>query len=396
MSQNIDLQILAGDYVKKAYIAEWKVQEGDAVKKGDVLLSCETGKLTVDIEAPCDGIVERILFPAGEEVDISETVAVIGDGSGMAAAVTPPTDAVKEASTTPAAGKAEKRPGRVFVSPVALKVAKELGIDVEAMKEAVGKTKISKDDVYAYAESLKNKTIVSEDPPASAADAVREIPVKGRRRAIAQKMSESTSSKPRVVHMMDVDLEEMMKVKQYLARRFPDKQFTLTGLLAVAVCKALKAHPHMNATYENETIREHREIRLGIAVDMEGGLIVPVVAGGENKSGIELCQAVGDTVSGCRNHTLPPSAYMGGTFTITNLGGEGVRYFTPIMNAPEVAILGVGSMFHELVLDNGQVAERRRLGLCLTFDHRAVDGAPAAKFLKTIKEYVENPFLLGF
>ena len=152
----------------------------------------------------------------------------------------------------------------------------------------------------------------------------------------------------------------------------------------------------MNATYENETIREHREIRLGIAVDMEEGLIVPVVAGCENKSGIELCQAVGDTVSGCRNNTLPPSAYMGGTFTITNLGGEGVRYFTPIMNAPEVAILGVGSMFHELVLDNGQVAERRRLGLCLTFDHRAVDGAPAAKFLKTIKEYVENPFLLGF
>ena len=194
MSQNIDLQILAGDYVKKAYIAEWKVQEGDAVKKGDVLLSCETGKLTVDIEAPCDGIVERILFPAGEEVDISETVAVIGDGSGMAAAVTPPTDAVKEASATPAAGKAEKRPGRVFVSPVALKVAKELGIDVEAMKEAVGKTKISKDDVYAYAESLKNKTIVSEDPPASAADDVREIPVKGRRRAIAQTLSESTSA----------------------------------------------------------------------------------------------------------------------------------------------------------------------------------------------------------
>ncbi len=152
----------------------------------------------------------------------------------------------------------------------------------------------------------------------------------------------------------------------------------------------------MNATNENDVIREHSEIRLGIAVDMPEGLIVPVIHGCGGKSGKEICQAVDDIAQNCRNNQLPPSAYMGGTFTISNLGSEGVRYFTPIINAPEVAILGVGSMRKELMLVNGQVEEHRVMGLCLSFDHRAVDGAPAARFLRTLCDYVENPFLLSF
>ena len=152
----------------------------------------------------------------------------------------------------------------------------------------------------------------------------------------------------------------------------------------------------MNATNENDVIREHSEIRLGIAVDMPEGLIVTVIHGCGGKSGKEICQAVDDIAQNCRNNQLPPSAYMGGTFTISNLGSEGVRYFTPIINAPEVAILGVGSMRKELMLVNGQVEEHRVMGLCLSFDHRAVDGAPAARFLRTLCDYVENPFLLSF
>lgn len=398
MSQNVDLQVLAGDYVKKAYIAEWHVQVGDHVKKDDALLSCETGKLTVDIAAPCDGVVEQILFPAGEEVDISEIVAVIGDGSGAGAAA-PPAPAAAE-TPAPSSAAAQKPAGRVFVSPVAMKIAKELNLDVEAMKAAIGKAKISKEDVRAYAETLKTSAHTAPAAPAapaaSAPAAVKEVPVKGRRRVIAQKMFESTSTKPRVVHMMDVDLEEIMKVKKYLSAQHPDQHFTVTSLLAVAVCRALKDFPGMNATYENDIIYEHQEIRLGIAVDMEEGLIVPVVPGCEAKSGTELCAAINDTVKGCRENTLPPSAYTNGTFTISNLGSSGVRYFTPIINAPEAAILGVGSMRRELALENGQVTEHRVLGLCLTFDHRAVDGAPAANFLRAIKDYMEHPFLLGF
>lgn len=392
MSQNVDLQVLAGDYVKKAYIAEWHVKVGDRVKKDDALLSCETGKLTVDITAPCDGVVEQILFPAGEEVDISETVAVIGDGSGAGAV---PTPAAPEAPAAEPPTAVQKPAGRVFVSPVALKIAKELNLDVEEMKAAIGKAKISKEDVRAYAETRKAAPSPAA-PTAPAPAAVREIPVRGRRRVIAQKMFESTSTKPRVVHMMDVDLEEMMKVKEYLSAQHPDRHFTVTSLLAAAVCRALRDFPCMNATYENDIIYEHQEIRLGIAVDMEEGLIVPVVPGCESKSGMALCAAIHDTVKSCRENTLPSGAYANGTFTISNLGSAGVRYFTPIINAPEVAILGVGSMRRELALENGQVTERRTVGLCLTFDHRAVDGAPAASFLRAIKDYMEHPFLLGF
>lgn len=396
-SANVDLQVLAGDYVKKAYISEWKVRVGDKVKTGDVLLCCETGKVTVDITSPRDGVVEQIRYPAGEEVDISEVVAVIGDGSGATAVPTAVPAPVSATAETPASP-----PTRVVISPVAMKIAKELGVDVEVMKVTLGKTRISKDDVQKYAESLKAAPAAPDVIPAPvtaapvASEAVREIPVRGRRRAIAQNMMESTSTKPRVTHMMDVDLEEMFKVKAALSQKYPDRRFTMTGLLAVAVCKALKDFPGLNATYENDVIREHSEIRLGIAVDMPEGLIVPVIHGCDTKNGGEICQAVNDIARDCRNNKLPPSAYRGGTFTISNLGSEGVRYFTPIINVPEVAILGVGSMRKELKMVSGQVEEHRVMGLCLSFDHRAVDGAPAARFLRTLQEYMENPFLLGF
>mgnify|MGYP002604278689 FL=1 len=403
-STNVDLQILAGDYVKKAYISEWKVQVGDKVKAGDVLLCCETGKVTVDVTSPRDGVVEQIRYPAGEEVDISEVVAVIGDGSGMSAAASPAAPAPVAAAAAPATST--NVPARVAVSPVAMKLAKELGVDVEAMKAALGKARIAKEDVLSYVESLKAAPTPKAEPTPSAPAAeaaapatqaaVNEIPVRGRRRAIAQKMSESTSTKPRVTHMMDVDLEEMYKVKQALSQRYPDQRFTMTGLLAVAVCKALKAFPCINATYENDVIREHAEIRLGIAVDMPEGLIVPVIHGCDAMSGKDICQAVNKIAGDCRDNKLPPSAYMGGTFTISNLGSEGVRYLTPIINAPEVAILGVGSMRKELALVNGQIEQHRVMGLCLSFDHRAVDGAPAARFLRTLRDYMENPFLLSF
>ena len=394
MSQKVDLQVLAGDYVKTALIAEWKVNVGDTVKKDDVLLACETAKVTVDIPSPCDGVVEQILFPAGEEVDITDTVAVIGDGSGAAAAPAPA--AAETAAPTAAAPAAAAATGaRIFVTPVAKKIAKELGIDIEAMKAALGQAKISKKDVYAYAETLKNAPKAAAPAPAAAPD-VTETPVKGRRRAIAQTMSASTSTKPRVTLMLDADLEELLRAKKYLGEKYPDRRITVTGLLAVAVCKTLKSHPIMNATYENDVIREHADIRLGIAADMEEGLIVPVIGGCAEKTGLEICQAVNETVKGCRENTLPPSAYAGGTFTISNLGSAGIKYFTPIINTPEIAILGVGSMRKELALENGQVVERRKIGLCLSFDHRAVDGAPAGSFLKDLKENIENPFLLGF
>ena len=388
-SHNVDLQVLAGDYVKKAYIAEWKVRVGDGVKKGDVLLTCETGKVTVDIETPCDGVVEKICFPAGEEVDISEVVAVIGSGTAPAAA---------EARAPQPAASA---PARVVISPVAMKIAKQLGLDVEAMKSALGKAKISKEDVQKYAESLKSAPAPSPAaaPPSLPSAELQPVmgePVKGRRRMIAQRMAESTSTKPRVTHMMDVDLEAMYQVKSALAKKYPDQRFTMTGLLAVAVCRALKEYPYMNATYENDTIFQHSEICLGIAVDMSEGLIVPVIRGCEAKDGRELCQQIVRTAKECRDNKLPPSAYTGGTFTISNLGSEGVRYFTPIINVPEVAILGVGSMESQLRLVNGQVEEHRVIGLCLSFDHRAVDGAPAARFLHTVRDYMEHPFLLGF
>lgn len=386
MATNLNLQVLAGDYVKTALIVEWRVKEGDAVKKGDALLSCETAKVTVDIESPCDGIIEKILFEEDSDVDIAETIAIIGDGNGVAESIAP---AAVEQSAEPSAVVSSKDDSpherKVLITPVAKKAAAAHNVDLDRfltrMKE-LGVKKARKEDVMEYLDNMPKE-------PAGK-------PIRGMRKAIAGKMKKSKQDKPHVTHMIDVDADHLFEVKKYLGQKYPGEKYSLTGLIAAAVSKALREHPEFNATVTEETICVYDQIHMGIAVDVADGLLVPVLCSCDQKTGREICLETGILADGARQGTLPPGAYTGGTFTITNVGTSGVKYFTPIINEPEAAILGVGSVRRELALDGEQVVEKKVLGLCLSFDHAAVDGAPAARFLQTIKEYLEHMYLLGF
>lgn len=386
---NIDLMVLAGDYVKTAVISEWKVKVGDKVKKGDVLLEVETNKVVQGIESPCDGIVEQILFDEGDDVEISKTVAVVGDGSGQAA-------------KAPEAAQAKEKT-RTVISPVAKKMAAEMGIDLEALAARYPGKRISKNDVLEFANEAETaapaaapEPAIPEPASAAAAEAsVTEIPVKGLRRSVGAAMRASAYSKPHVTMQTDAEFDGMLKMKAYLKAKYPDRKITVTGLLALAVRSALKECPYMNGTATEEVITLSDTVNLGIAVDVEGGLMVPVVRNCSAMSGFELFEAVNSVAKGCREGTLGPSSYAGGTFTISNVGSGSVRYFTPIINAPEIAILGVGSPKKELFLKDGEICEHTLLGLSLSFDHSAVDGAPAARFLGVLKEKIENPFMMA-
>ena len=395
---NVDLMVLAGDYVKTAVISEWKVKVGDKVKKGDVLLAVETNKVVQDIEAPCDGVVEQILFDEGDDVEISKTVAVIGDGSGAAASAPAPAaaEAAKPAEAAPAAGKE-----RTVISPVAKKIAKEMGIDLDALAAKFPGKRISKDDVLAFASAPAEPEAPAAAPaepaaPAPKAAAVTEIPVKGMRKTVGKAMRNSAYGKPHVTMQTDAELDALLKMKDFLKAKYPDRKVTLTGLLALAVRSALKECPYMNGTATEDMITLYDTVNLGIAVDVEGGLMVPVIKDASSLSGLELFEAVNATARGCREGSLGPSSYAGGTFTISNVGSTGVKYFTPIINSPEIAILGVGSSRKELYLtSDGEIAEHTLLGLSLSFDHAATDGAPAGRFLKVLKEKIENPFMMA-
>ncbi len=412
---NIDLMVLAGDYVKTAVISEWKVKVGDSVKKGDVLLVVETNKITQDIEASCDGIVEQILFQEGDDVEISKTVAVIGDGSGTAAAPEEERPAIEISGSEAASLDTGVR---TVITPVAKKMAKEKGIDLDELTKRFPGKRIGKKEVLAFEEApakdfsvteqhgkeggetaaLAIETAASESVVTEAAVSVAkttEIPVKGIRKAIASAMRNSAYSKPHVSMMIDVQLDEMLEMKAFLKNKYPEKRITLTGLLALAVRSALEECPYINGTATEDTITLSDSVNLGIAVDAEGGLLVPVIKNIGAMSGLELFEAVNHAAMGCREGTLAPSDYAGGTFTISNVGATGVKYFTPIINSPEIAILGVGASTKEAVVVNGEVRERTMIGLSLSFDHAVVDGSPAGRFLKTLKEKIEHPFMMA-
>ncbi len=397
---NVDLMVLAGDYVKTAVISEWKVKVGDKVSKGDVLLEVETNKVVQGIESPCDGVVEQILFEEGDDVEISKTVAVIGDGSGAAASATAAAPAAPAAAPAAEGGKKE----RTVISPVAKKMAKEMGIDLDALAARYPGKRISKDDVLEFA----SQPAAAEEPapaaPAAPAEpaaapaapaAVTEIPVKGMRKSVGTAMRASAYTKPHVTMQIDVCIDAMLGMKDYLKCKYTDKKITLTGLLALAVRSALKECPYMNGQSTEEMITLHEAIHLGIAVDLPGGLMVPVIKDASSMSALELFEAVNTTAKACREGSLGPSSYAGGTFTISNVGSTGVRYFTPIINSPEIAILGVGSSRKELCLCDGEVCECTMIGLSLSFDHAAVDGSPAGRFLKVLKEKIEHPFMMA-
>ena len=396
---NVDLMVLAGDYVKTAVISEFKVKVGDTVKKGDILLEVETNKITQGIEAPCDGVVEQILFEEGDDVEISKTVVVIGDGSG-ATAVAP---AEKKEEAPKEAPKAEAG-GRTVISPVAKKMAKEKGIDLDALAAAFPGKRIGKEDVLAFeagAAAPAAETPTPEAAPEAPACAeapkaqITEIPFKGMRKAVATAMKNSAYTKPHVTMSIDAEMDSLLAMKAYLKGKYPDKKITVTGLLALAVRSALKECPFINGTTTEDAILLNSAINLGIAVDVPAGLLVPVIKNADAMNGFELFDAVNAVAKGCREGTLPPSDYAGGTFTITNVGSKGVKYFTPIINSPEIAILGVGGSRKELILKDGNLAEHTVIGLSLSFDHAAVDGSPAATFLSVLKEKIEHPYMMA-
>lgn len=329
---NIDLMVLAGDYVKTAVISEWKVKVGDSVKKGDVLLVVETNKITQDIEASCDGIVEQILFQEGDDVEISKTVAVIGDGSGTAAAPEEEKPAIEISGSEAASLDTGVR---TVITPVAKKMAKEKGIDLDELTKRFPGKRIGKKEVLAFEEAPAKdfsvtgqhgkeggetaapaiETAASESIVAEAAVSITkttEIPVKGIRKAIASAMRNSAYSKPHVSMMIDVQLDEMLEMKAFLKNKYPEKRITLTGLLALAVRSALGECPYINGTATEDTITLSDFVNLGIAVDAEGGLLVPVIKNIGAMSGLELFEAVNHAAKGCREGTLAPSDYAGG------------------------------------------------------------------------------------
>ncbi len=386
-----------GVNMTEAVIAKWLVKPGDKVAEGDAIIEAETDKSTQEIYATEGGIVAKLLADEGQTVECYADILVLvdeGEEYQEEAAPAKKEEPTAKATTAPApAAAATPVPvapavsgARVRVSPLAKKIAKERGIDYHMVPPATPGGRIVKNDVLAF--------LASGGAAAPGVGGNLDvIPMSVMRKTIAARMTQSVLEKPCVGLVTTADATALLALRA----KYKEKgvKISMDAILAKMAAKALSIHRNINTILEGSDLIVKRDVNIGVAVDTEKGLMVPVVKNADIKSLAEVSQNLSAMVEDAQASRLGADAMSGGTFTITNLGMFGVEEFGPIINPPECCILGVGALKKEFVPDeNDQPKLTTTFKMTLVFDHRIVDGAPAARFLKTLKEFVEMPELL--
>jgi len=381
-------------------LARWLAPDGARVEKGTPIFQMLTEKINTEVEAGTPGIL-RHLVPEDTTVAAGAVVGcILAQDEDMPAELAQTAAAAR--ATAPAAavpgaggGAGPPRPSSGFVraSPLARRLAEEAGIDLSQVEGSGPGGRILQEDV-------ERAIAARREAPAPAAPAAgRAIPFKGVRRTIAQRMHESLQSMAQLTITMEVDVTDAGRMCQELSARWQPGagggvSVTYTHAIVKAAGLALAEHPRLNATLEGDTIRLLDEVNVGVAVSLDEGLIVPVVREADRKPLRQVAVEARELSEKARQGTLTVDEVTGGTFTLTTLGMYDVDVFTPIVNPPQCAILGVGRVKEVPAFQGDQIVRRSVLNLSLSFDHRVVDGAPAAEFLCRVKDYLEHPQLL--
>jgi len=415
--------------VEECVIVTWLKKAGDSIKKDETLLIIQAEKVSYEVPAPAAGQVTEILAQQGEVATQGQVVA------RLEAEATPEAKPATPAEAEPAPPPPDRR--EIRASPVARRLAREHNIDLAQVTGSGREGRITEKDVLAFVETRRPKESAPAPParnvraspvakrlarehnidlaqvtassgsrvtekdvqafikarqPAAAEDesepAAKTVPMAGMRAAIARHMQQSLQEMAQLTLHTEADVTELVALYRRLKEQYA---VTYTDLLVRAAALALGQHPHMNATLDGETIRLLPEINIGVAVALDSGLVVPVINRADQQKLSNLVQSRQKLVERARAGQLSSEEMSGGTFTVTNLGSYEIDGFTPIINPPQAAILGVGRIVEKVVVHQGKVAQRAMMTLSLTFDHRLVDGAPAAAFLQTIKQQLEQP-----
>lgn len=373
-------------------IEKWLKKEGDRVEKGEPLLKILTEKINFQYESPASGILRKILYKEGAVVPVTTPIAIIaeaGEALPDIAAMKP--EPVAEAPAPAAVVQTGKKEisKRIFASPAARRLAAEKGIDLESIAGSGPNARVIVADVLKSAAK----------PVSSEAEKVPEkiVPLTGVRKIIAQRMTESFRDVPHFYLSVEVDMSAVLdlreRVKNEVEKRAKVK-LTVTDILVKIVASALKSNPVMNSRIKGEQIHLLDEVNMGVAIALEGGLIVPVVRRADQKTLAEIAAGIRNLTKRAKRGKLSLEDVTGGTFTLSNMGMLGIDMMSPIINPPECAILGVGRTVEKPVVEKGEVKIRPMAWLTLSSDHRIVDGAAAGFFLNRIRELIENPSFL--
>lgn len=394
--------------MKEGTVVEWLRHELEPVKKGDPIAVISSDKIEKEIETPEDGYLIKINAKENDVVPIGTTIGIIG----VSGEAIPDTEIMQRWETKDIAAKVQpvwsnqgqEQPPKtkILISPSARKLAVSLGIEVDKIQGTGPNGRITNDDIRRAAEEMvRAEPLITEkmpeiDPYLHPATIK---PLSNMRRTIANRLRESLQNTAQLTITMKADLTELERIRKLINAQLQNRQdtvkLTVTDFIAKAVTLALQSFPIMNSALLNNKLHLYDEIHLGIAVSIEGGLVVPVIKNTEKLSMSEISQAIRSLRQKARDKQLELNEISGATFSITNLGRTGIEYFTPVLNAPETGILGIGTSTNMAIFqEDGTISSKAFLPLSLTFDHQVTDGNPASEFLAKIKYYLENPLMM--
>jgi len=406
--------------MEEGRLVRWLKQEGDPVEPGDVLAEVETDKAVMELPARSTGVLRKVLVPAGSTVPVGQLVGIVASpeedianllpgASGPAQAVAPRPPAAPSAPPVVGASLAPAEPrgpapepllaggrppagSRLKVSPLARRLARERGLDLAAIRGSGPGGRIVKRDLEGL--PAVAPSAVAARAPSLAALGYEDVPLTQIRKTIARRLAESLGPVPHFFLSVDVDMERLWEARDALNALGEEPKITFNDIIVKVVALALTQHRECNAWWQGDFIRYFRDVHLGIAVAVEDGLITPVIRHADRKTLREIARETRDLSERARQRKLKPDEYTGSTFSISNLGMMGIPEFTAVINPPEAGILAVGSIAPRPVAEGGSVAVRRRMRLTMSCDHRVIDGATGARFLRTVKHMLENPLAM--
>lgn len=393
--------------MEEGTVSQWIKHEGDAVKTGDVLLEITTDKLTNEVTSEHDGVLLKIVAQEGEDVPVKGLLCyvgqpgeAVGDAPAAAAAAAPAAPAAP-AAAAPVPAPVAAGGARIRISPLARKTAAKLGVDVSGIVGSGPSGRIRQQDVLAAAKAPKAAAPVAAEPAPAAkpvsktglelmeGDTVSKLA--GMRKVVAQRMLQSHTEIPPVTQNTKVDVTELMKFRKMLLAETGNK-YSVNDLILKATAKCLRQHPEVLVSLDGDQVIQRAHVNLGMAVALDAGLIVPVIRDADRMGLDALSAAAKDLASRAKSNKLTPDEYKGSTFSVSNLGMFGIETFTPIVNQPDAAILGVCAVEDELVMDDeGNISKHQVMRLAFTYDHRLIDGAVAAKFVMALRDLLEKP-----
>ncbi|MDC6352678.1 pyruvate dehydrogenase complex dihydrolipoamide acetyltransferase [Zeaxanthinibacter sp. PT1] len=406
------------DTMEEGTVASWLKKVGDSVEEGDILAEIETDKATMEFESFYSGTLLYVGIGEGESAPVDEVLAIIGpEGTDVDAVLnSKPSGDKKQESASAAEKPAESKSTeeaakqevaapetedgqRIFVSPLARKIAAEKGIDLSKVKGSGDQGRIVKRDIENYKPEAQPEQAAKAAAPSAPAvsmalpageEQTEEIKNSQMRKVIAKRLGESKFTAPHYYLTIEVNMDDA-KASRAQINNLPDTKVSFNDMVVKACAMALKKHPQVNTTWKGDTTLYNKHVHVGVAVAVEDGLVVPVLKFTDQMTLSQIGGAVKDLAGKARNKKLTPAEMEGSTFTVSNLGMFGILEFTSIINQPNSAILSVGAIVEKPVVRNGEIVVGSTMKVTLACDHRTVDGATGAQFLQTLRAYLENP-----